>query len=918
MSNAGPKDTNSPEATGGVNLPPRNGASPDATGGAGVTLERKVAVQYLAHLLTGNSATELGEGRQVVSVAFQQAPAHAIDDLVVHAAHPGGLQPPLVLALGVRRTPKIVQSDEASQKLILQFVRAVIEEPSDGKEYRFGLVVSGPVTHARQLAQLVDLALGQMDAPGLFGLVQTPGKFGSGLRQRLKHLAKLVERSLRHLGIPDPDTSTVEERTWQLLSRLKVVMPRLESPDATDWTGVANSLVGVARDSDTEAASSLRDDLLVLAGDYAAKAARVDLTILRRDSHVFLDDTTRLNQRGWRVLERIDKFARDAVRTEVTGRNDRRSIRLERSDAAEALAKMVAGAEAVVVNGESGVGKSALAVAGLSAKADAEQGRFQAVCINLRQIPKLSIELEAGLGQPLSAILSELSAPQRVLVIDSADAVTEDKQDVFRYLVGAARDSGVKVVAVTSNDSKQVALDALYDRLKSTDVEDYIVPPLGDAEIDEIVATFSELQPLSTNSRSRELLRRLVVVQLLVRGRISGTPLTNADAMNEVWSGLVRRHGNSGRGSPDARETALLCLAELELGKGDRLDVLSRLDSVALDGLRRDGLLRDSDEDPFGIGPQFGHDEVRRYAVARLLLAGGDPAARLLQAGAPRWSLPAARLACQAWLAQPDAPTMPSQGRFAAQQRSFDKLASGGHGARWADVPGEALLTLVNSGVLLRDAWPELLSNDALGLRRLVRLVDQRHRNDKGVVDVVAAEPIVALLLEDLTPWQVGEYATRLIRAWLRAHALAGTGTGSPLRLLLRERLVEACRAADERLAKERDEFAAAQAARTPEEIERDRQLLPPIDYPFSRKRRQRPEVPREIKRRSVLEFLALLGPDLGSQGEAILRRVARDAPEWLSPAVEEMFTRSSPYPSQRRSPRRADGGVLPGRRSRP
>ena len=137
MSNPSPKETNNRETSGSVNLRPRNGASPDATGGAGVTFERKGAVQYLVHLLTGNAATEVEDGRRVVSVAFQQAPEHAVDDLVVHAAHPDGLQPPLVLALGVRRSPKIVQSDESSQKLILQFVRAVTDEPSDGQEYRF-------------------------------------------------------------------------------------------------------------------------------------------------------------------------------------------------------------------------------------------------------------------------------------------------------------------------------------------------------------------------------------------------------------------------------------------------------------------------------------------------------------------------------------------------------------------------------------------------------------------------------------------------------------------------------------------------------------------------------------------------------------------------------------------------------------
>jgi hypothetical protein len=40
-----------------------------------------------------------------------------------------------------------------------------------------------------------------------------------------------------------------------------------------------------------------------------------------------------------------------------------------------------------------------------------------------------------------------------------------------------------------------------------------------------------------------------------------------------------------------------------------------------------------------------------------------------------------------------------------------------------------------------------------------------------------------------------------------------------------------------------------------------------------------------------MVEFLALLGPDLGDQGEEILRRVAQDAPWQLAPAVEELAT---------------------------
>ena len=82
------------------------------------------------------------------------------------------------------------------------------------------------------------------------------------------------------------------------------------------------------------------------------------------------------------------------------------------------LLETISGVDAVVVSGESGVGKSALAVLGLTAAGDAGPDSLRALCINLRQIPRLAIELEATLGCPLSTLLCELSAPQRMLVVD--------------------------------------------------------------------------------------------------------------------------------------------------------------------------------------------------------------------------------------------------------------------------------------------------------------------------------------------------------------------------------------------------------------------------------------------------------------------------------------------------------------------
>ncbi|MDE2823833.1 MAG: hypothetical protein OXK79_10050, partial [Chloroflexota bacterium] len=420
----------------------------------------------------------------------------------------------------------------------------------------------------------------------------------------------------------------------------------------------------------------------------------MDLKLLRRDAHAMLDPTTRRNQNGWQVLDHLHCRALAAVRDHITGNGGGPNVHVDRSDATAELVASVSAAAAVVVYGESGVGKSALALRGVAATAQAKPYNVQALCINLRHLPKLTIQFEHMLGSPLSTLLGELSAPQRVLIVDSADAATEGLEEAFRYLVSAARDSTVKVVAVTSLDSQQVVQDIATEHFGTDDVAVYGVKALTDSEIDQIVERFPELSRLRSNPRSRKLLRRLVLADLFVRGRVRGVPLTDADAMREVWAGLVRRHEKGGRGSPFARDVALLRLAEFELYGGDRLKVISDIDPVALDGLCRDGLLRTSPYDASLIGPEFAHDEVRRYAVARLLLSGDTPASGLVRAGAPRWSLSAAQLACQAWLQRRETATNPFTGRLATLQESFDTLVKNGHGARWGDVPGEALLAL--------------------------------------------------------------------------------------------------------------------------------------------------------------------------------------------------------------------------------
>ena len=207
------------------------GVSPYATGGGGVTFERKVAVQYLAHLLVGDSAVEFGEGRRAVSVAFQQAPDHPVDDLVVCAARPGELAPSWETALGIRRSPKLVLSDESTRKLIRQFVQAVIGAPTDDIERRLGLVVAGPQTHAQQLGILVPVPYVFDKYKKWVSLVYDPIRRTYEDMPALKYKVELNESERTHLK----EIASRGETSARKVKRALVLL-KPESTEGHRWT----------------------------------------------------------------------------------------------------------------------------------------------------------------------------------------------------------------------------------------------------------------------------------------------------------------------------------------------------------------------------------------------------------------------------------------------------------------------------------------------------------------------------------------------------------------------------------------------------------------------------------------------------------------------------------------------------------
>ena len=883
--------TEEPEGTPGTPDSAVRGVSPYATGGGGVTLERRVAALYLARLLTAATAREL-RGRCVDQVSFQQAPARSVDDLVVFASRDDGTDI-LELDIAVRRSPDFTTSDQDTEKLLGEVLAGLRQSRSDAVERRFAICVAGVQPAAQQVAQLVALARDQATPSGFFQLVQTPGSFQRSIRDRLDHLVNLVSANLSEDGA-DTSTEAAERATWRLLTQLEILMPRLEPPDETDWSELVNQLQSWAREDTVTAATALRDRLESLAASYGPSAAVVDLGSLRRAAHDVLDSRRRRQATGWEQLRRLDTDTRQAVRDALGVSPLTDELHLPRRAQASKVRDELHVGDAVLVSGESGVGKSALVLGELADAAVENPTTLELACLNLRNLPFTISELRNLLGGPLEDLLAEMSAPTRVLVLDAADATIERDGELLGAILLAARSADVTPWVVSATDGL-AAVRAVMENTVGA-IRDIDIGGLDDEELESVVDTFPQLWRLASEPRAKELLRRPAVVDLLVRAGDDRTPLSDADAFQIVWEKLVRSDGRTARGLPDSRDQVMRSLASQQFRQEDAAATYAGLDAAGVTGLQRDGLLRPAE--PWQALPTFAHELLRTYATARVLLSTEDLVGELITQSAPRWALPAVRLAVQVLLAEPDRPESPLAGRFARIQGDLDRLTEAGYGDRWADLPTEALLTLPTAGDILADTWPQLLDGDADGLRRLLRVVLQRHSHS-GLLDRVVAEPLVELLLDRGWPSQLDEQATSVVRQLLRGLALAEAPEGHPLRLALRQRLVGLVTKGDEAMEELRREQARRLAARTPEEVAEDeerarkfRAITAVSGLGRSRRhQRRRAELPPELTADDLLEQLALLGPDLGGDGEQLLRRVAEGAPHQLAPALEEPLT---------------------------
>jgi len=592
-----------------MTAPPANStvSSPAATGGAGTFFEQHVNAHWLALLLV-NGIPPILHDCSVTEVHLQtEHLGWSTDDFLVVAED--ATKNRRKLAGQVKRTFTVSATDPECKKAISDFWKDLTsnKEFSDQTD-RFALVVlRGTNTLLETFAGLLDLARSVPDGADFARRLTVPGFVSAKTREYCASISDIVAESEgRAVSAAD---------VWPLLRVLHVLSLDLATPtrqtEAYTKSLLAHTTHGPSGRADAE---DTWIALLKEVGDgmpVARSFTRETLPKVLRERHSLIGGTERT------TLQRLAEHSAPilaGIRSTV-GSN----LHLTRGELVQKLLDGIQSNRVVLVSGPAGSGKSAVAKDALGVLGE----HHFAFCFRAEEFATAHVDETLHKAQiPANvAALGAIMAGQamKVLLVESLERLLEaSTRDALSDLLAlVAQDKTWRLILTCRDYSSELVKSCFLQRsgLPHVDVE---VPPLRDAELDEVAAACPSLALPLKSAHLRRLLRNPYVLDKALRiNWADGGPLPESERefRDRFWSDVVRVDHQAAAGMPRRREEAFGLVALRRARALALYAPCKDLDPTVLGALRRDSLIVSSPKHDVLAAPA--HDVLEDWAILR-------------------------------------------------------------------------------------------------------------------------------------------------------------------------------------------------------------------------------------------------------------------------------------------------------------
>jgi hypothetical protein len=558
-------------------------SSSASTGGAGSCFEQHVDATLLSLLLVRGIPPVLVDC-QIDEVCFQTKHlGWKTDDFLAVATSRSGNS--RKLAGQVKRSFSVSYRDEDCKKAIQNCWQdyrnpSVFDPNTDCLTI---VTLRGSNVLLSHFVGLLDCARDSCDASDFTHRLQTPGFLHATILRYCNEIRKIIED---HRG-----RSIADDGLWPFLKTLYLLSLDLDSSTRQTEAWVKTLLAHTAAEQDPRgAAEQSWNDLLAEVSHgmpHARCYTRDTLPESVRNRHLQVGTE---DQRALRAAEDHSAFTLRTIRAVIGD-----GIALPRSKLTNDILGELETNRVVLISGPAGSGKSVAAcnaVTALSAahfvfafRAEEFASPHLDEALHKSQIPASAVRLAAVLA----------GQPRKVLLVESVERLLEASvRAAFADLLTLLREDESWRMILTCRDYSADLVRSSFLEPAGIRHSVVVMPPLDDAELDDVAAQCTALRRPLSNSALRRLLRNPYLLDKASRmpwPESQPLPENERSFRTQFWQDMVRADDRRGEGMPRRRDEAFV---EIALRRARALTPYAptdNLDHSAIEQLHHDSLV---------------------------------------------------------------------------------------------------------------------------------------------------------------------------------------------------------------------------------------------------------------------------------------------------------------------------------------